>query len=441
MNIIINMASSSKFKQFGLSPLITEEILKKGYKSPTPIQLKAIPHILKGRDLIATAQTGTGKTAAYVLPILNNLLNGGPVCSNQVRVLILLPTRELAVQVGESVALYSKQLPLRSIVVHGGVKINPQMQKLCRGIDVLIATPGRLLDLYRQNAVKFMNLDVLVLDEADKMLDLGFMDEIKQIFSILPKKRQNLLFSATFSDDVRRLANRFVKNPIEISISAPNSPTKMVNQWIYPVDKKKKSALLLFLIKKNNWQQVLIFCETKNRANKLSHFLENEGIKVSTIHGDKSQGTRNKALADFKQSLIQVLVATDIAARGLDINQLPQVVNFDLPKVSQNYIHRIGRTGRAGNTGQAISLVSADEFDYLSDIEHLIKKILVRKIVNGFEPTHDVPVSRLWKKDKKPKKPKKPKINKPDQTKNKKSSINKTSVSRKNIIKKKKSKK
>ncbi len=429
------MSSNCKFKSLGLSSDITEELHKQGYEVPTPIQMKAIPQVLKGEDIIATAQTGTGKTAAYGLPLLNNLLKGELVEANRARALILLPTRELAVQVGESIAAYGESLLLCVFVVHGGVKINPQMQKLCQGVDVLIATPGRLLDLYRQNAVKFNTLEVLVLDEADKMLDLGFSEEIKEIFSILPKKRQNLLFSATFSNEIRQLANQFVKSPLEISLSKPNAPTKMVNQWICPVDKKKKPALLLYLIKKNNWQQVLVFCETKNRANKLSRFLENEKIKVSTIHGDKSQGARIRALTDFKQSLIQVLVATDIAARGLDINQLPQVVNFDLPKVSQNYIHRIGRTGRAGNTGQAISLVSADEFDCLSDIEHLIKKLLTRKFIDGFEPVHDVPVSRLWKKDKKlkkPKKPKKPKINKPDQTKNTKSQGKKISVPRNN---------
>lgn len=397
------------FNSLGLSAPLLQVVSEQGYDTPTPVQLKAIPAIIEGRDVMAAAQTGTGKTAGFALPILQRLSKGEKARSNQARALILTPTRELAVQVNDDVATYAKYLPLRSTVVYGGVKINPQMMALRKGADVLVATPGRLLDLYFQNAVKFNQLEVLVLDEADRMLDMGFIDDIRKIIDLLPKKRQNLMFSATFSDEIRKLAKGLVHNPLEISVNPRNTTATIVKQWICPVDKKQKPALLIHLIKENQWQQVLVFCKTKVGANKLTRLLETEGIKTAAIHGDKSQSARSRALADFKNKNVQILVATDVAARGLDIEQLPQVVNFDLPKVSADYIHRIGRTGRAGVSGQAVSLVSADEFDYLSDIEHLINQLLTRKIIDGFEPRHDVPVSSLGRKSKKIKKPKKSK--------------------------------
>ncbi len=397
------------FASLGLSAPILQAIAEQGYETPSPIQAKAIPAILEGKDVMAAAQTGTGKTAGFTLPILERLSQGQRAQSNHVRALVLTPTRELAAQVSDSVATYGQHLPLRSTVVFGGVKINPQMMKLRRGADVLVATPGRLLDLYNQNAVKFSQLEVLVLDEADRMLDMGFIHDIRKILAILPAKRQNLLFSATFSDEIRKLAKGLVHNPVEISVNPPNSTARKVKQWMCPVDKKQKSALLTQLIHDNRWQQVLVFTRTKHGANKLTRHLDGEGIKAAAIHGNKSQGARTKALADFKAGAIRILVATDIAARGLDIDQLPQVVNFDLPNVPEDYVHRIGRTGRAGASGQAISLVSADEFKQLSDIERLIRQVLTRKFIDGFEPVHSVPESRLDTRPPRPKKPKKPK--------------------------------
>ena len=398
------------FASLGLSQPILEAVTEQGYETPTPIQTKAIPVVMEGKDVMAAAQTGTGKTAGFVLPLLERLSKGERAQANQVRALVLTPTRELAAQVGDSVATYGKHLPLRSTVVFGGVKINPQMMKLRKGVDVLVATPGRLLDLYGQNAVKFKQLEVLVLDEADRMLDMGFIRDIRKILAILPKQRQNLMFSATFSEEIRNLAKGLVNNPIEISVSPRNTTVESVKQWICPVDKKQKSALLTQLIHDNQWEQVLVFTRTKHGANRLTRHLENEGIKAAAIHGNKSQGARTKALADFKSGSTRILVATDIAARGLDIDQLPQVVNFDLPNVPEDYVHRIGRTGRAGATGQAVSLVSADEFKQLTDIERLIKQLLTRKLMDGFEPVHDVPESRLSTRPVRPKKPKKPKV-------------------------------
>jgi ATP-dependent RNA helicase RhlE len=393
------------FTQLGLSAPILKAIDEKGYTEPSPIQAQAIPAVLSGRDVMAAAQTGTGKTAGFTLPILEKLSQGKSAGANQARVLVLTPTRELAAQVSESVATYGKYLQLRSTVVFGGVKINPQMMKLRGGVDVLVATPGRLLDLYNQRAVKFDHLEVLVLDEADRMLDMGFIHDIKKILAVLPKKRQNLLFSATFSEEIRALAKGLVHEPVEISVTPRNRTAPTVKQWICPVDKKQKPDLLIRLIMDNQWEQVLVFSRTKHGANKLTKQLEAAHIRAAAIHGNKSQGARTKALADFKAGAIRVLVATDIAARGLDIDQLPQVVNFDLPNVPEDYVHRIGRTGRAGSTGQAVSLVSADEFKQLSDIEHLTKTLLDRQIVDGFEPTHDVPESSLTRRAPKPKKP------------------------------------
>jgi len=399
------------FASLGLSAPILEAVTAHGYETPSPIQLKAIPAVMAGRDVMAAAQTGTGKTTGFVLPILEKLSQGQRASANQVRALVVTPTRELAAQVGESVVTYGRNLPLTSTVVFGGVKINPQMMKLRRGVDILVATPGRLLDLYNQRAVRFDELEVLVLDEADRMLDMGFIHDIRKILALLPENRQNLMFSATFSDDIRRLAKGMINNPVEISVSPRNTAAPTVRQCIYPVDKKQKTALLTQLILDNKWEQVLVFSRTKHGANKLTKQLEQKGINAAAIHGNKGQGARTKALADFKKGAVRVLVATDIAARGLDIEQLPHVVNFDLPNVPEDYVHRIGRTGRAGSTGEAVSLVSADEFKQLSDIERLIQKLLPREIVDGFDPVHVLPESRL---DNRPIRSKKPKQLKPE---------------------------
>ena len=400
-----------KFTSLNLSAPILDALADKGYKTPSPIQEKAIPVVLEGRDLMAAAQTGTGKTAGFTLPILEILSKGETVKPQQTRVLILTPTRELAAQVHASVVDYGKNLPLKSMSVFGGVSINPQIKRLKKGVDILVATPGRLLDLYNQKAVKFNSLEILVLDEADRMLDMGFIHDIKKILAALPSNRQNLMFSATFSDQIRKLAKGLVNDPVEISVSPRNTTVDTVKQWICPVDKKQKSPLLVQLIKENDWKQVLVFSRTKHGANRLTKQLEGNGIKAIAIHGNKSQGARTKALAEFKQGLVRILVATDIAARGLDINQLPQVVNFDLPNVPEDYVHRIGRTGRAGAQGQAISLVSADEIKQLTDIEKLIKQKLERKLIDGFEPVHDVPESNTNKPKAHPNKPRKPKSN------------------------------
>jgi ATP-dependent RNA helicase RhlE len=400
------------FSTLGLSDPVLKAVAKQGYDTPSPIQKQAIPAVIKGKDVMAAAQTGTGKTAGFTLPLLELLSKGKSARPNQARALILTPTRELAAQVGESVITYGRHLSLRSAVVFGGVKINPQMMKLRKGVDILVATPGRLLDLYNQNAVRFNNLEVLVLDEADRMLDMGFIHDIRKILKTLPKQRQNLMFSATFSPQIRELAKGIVHNPVEISVSPRNTTATTVKQWICPVDKKLKSALLIQLIKDNNWEQVLVFSRTKHGADRLARQLNNKKINAAAIHGNKSQGARTKALAHFKNNSVRVLVATDIAARGLDIDQLPQVVNFDLPNVPEDYIHRIGRTGRAGSKGQAVSLVSADEFKQLSDIERLIKQLLPRKLIDGFEPVHDVPESRLDLRPARGKKPKKLKTKK-----------------------------
>lgn len=402
-----------QFTELNLLPELLKAIADKGYQTPSPIQQQAIPAILAGRDVMAAAQTGTGKTAGFTLPMLQLLMaglgQGRKVQSNHVRALVLTPTRELAAQVAENVAQYSVHLPLRSAVVFGGVKINPQMMAMRKGMDVLVATPGRLLDLYQQNAVKFGQIELLVLDEADRMLDMGFIHDIKKILALLPKKRQNLLFSATFSDDIRKLAKGLVNDPLEVSVSPANTTAERVEQLIYPVDKNRKAALVTKLIGDNNWQQVLIFTKTKHMANKLSLHLNTAGISAAPIHGNKSQNARTKALADFKAGTVRALVATDIAARGLDIDQLPQVVNFELPNVAEDYVHRIGRTGRAGAAGHAVSLVCADESKELSGIERLIKQVLPRQVLAGFEPVHALAEGKLNTKPYKPKKPKQPK--------------------------------
>lgn len=389
------MTQNMKFTELSLNESILRAIEETGYTEPTPIQAQAIPAVIEGKDVMAAAQTGTGKTAGFTLPILHTLSKGKKASANKTRALILTPTRELAAQIAESVDTYGKYLPITSTVVFGGVKINPQMQRLRRGVDILVATPGRLLDLFNQNAVKFDELEMLVLDEADRMLDMGFIHDIKRIIKELPKNRQNLLFSATFSDDIRNLAKGLVNNPIEISVTPRNTTVKAVKQWLVPVDKSKKTQLLINLIKDKQWHQVLVFSRTKHGANKLVKKLDAAGIRALAIHGNKSQGARTRALAEFKQLKIQVLVATDIAARGIDIDELPNVVNFDLPNVPEDYVHRIGRTGRAGASGEAVSLVSADEIDQLIDIERLTQKLIDRVVVDGFDPQHVVPESSL----------------------------------------------
>ncbi|MDA3958322.1 DEAD/DEAH box helicase [Oceanispirochaeta sp.] len=398
---------SEKFTGFGLSPALLKAIERQKYEDPSPIQIQTIPAVMAGHDVLAAAQTGTGKTAAYTLPILDHLSKGSKVRPNHVRALILTPTRELAAQVYESVTNYSRFMPLHSTVVYGGVKINPQMIRLTKGMDILVATPGRLLDLYRQNTVNFQQLEILILDEADRMLNLGFLPEIREIQALIPSKRQTLMFTATFSDEVRALAKDFVSHPVEISVNPEEITVDSVTQWIYPVDKLKKSSLLLKLIRDNHWDKILIFTKTKNGADHLSRKLLKAGIATATIHGNKSQGARSRALAEFKSDKLSILVATDLAARGLDIDQLPLVVNFDLPHLKEDYIHRIGRTGRAGATGEAISFVCFDDFEKLADIERLTKQVLDRRIVEGFEPEKALPESQLDLRPFKPKKPKK----------------------------------
>jgi ATP-dependent RNA helicase RhlE len=373
-----------------IQPLL-QAVQELGYTEPSPIQTKAIPAVLEGRDLLASAQTGTGKTASFVLPILQQVHDKPRMGSNGVRVLILTPTRELAAQVHESIVEYGRHLSVRSTVVFGGVKINPQMMRLRSGVEIVVATPGRLLDLYQQNAIRFDKIDTLVLDEADRMLDMGFIHDIKRIIGLMPSKRQNLLFSATFSDDIRKLVKGLLTNPVEIDVAPRNVAASTVKQTIHPVDKSQKSALLSHLIHKNKWGQTLVFSRTKHGANKLVKQLAENRIHAAAIHGNKSQAQRTKALADFKSGEVHILVATDIAARGLDIDQLPCVVNFDLPQVPEDYVHRIGRTGRAGASGFAVSLVSADEAAQLHAIEKLIKQKLHRMEVEDFEPEHNVP--------------------------------------------------
>ena len=398
------------FSSLGLCDALLRAVQDEGYQQPSPIQKEAIPAILAGKDVMAAAQTGTGKTAGFTLPLLQQLSQGHKAKANTARALVLTPTRELAAQVAQSVKVYGQHLPLRSEVVFGGVKINPQMQRLRGGVDILVATPGRLLDLYNQNAIKFPQLEILVLDEADRMLDMGFIHDIRKILALLPKKRQNLLFSATFSNEIRKLSGGILHQPISIEVSPRNAAAKTVKQEVIEVDKAQKSALLSFLIGKNNWKQVLVFSRTKHGANRLASKLIKDGLKAAAIHGNKTQGARTKALAQFKSGEVRVLVATDIAARGLDIDQLPHVINFDLPQVAEDYVHRIGRTGRAGMEGEAISLVSADEAKQLQDIETLIQQRLPRETEEGFEPKHPVPLTQPRKGGPKPaKKPKKPK--------------------------------
>jgi ATP-dependent RNA helicase RhlE len=364
----------TQFSSLGLIEPLQRAVSEQGYETATPIQARAIPVILEGRDVLAAAQTGTGKTAGFTLPLLQRLADrqstGG---FHPVRALVLTPTRELAAQVGESVDTYGKHLKLRSTVIFGGVGINPQIDRLRKGVDILVATPGRLLDLHSQRAVDLSRVEILVLDEADRMLDMGFIHDIRRVLKLLPAKRQNLLFSATFSDEIRQLATGLLDKPVSIDVAPRNTTAERVQQSVYMVDKADKSSLLSALVRAGGWEQVLVFTRTKHGANRLATQLERDGITSAAIHGNKSQNARTKALADFKSKSIRVLVATDIAARGLDIDQLPHVVNFELPNVPEDYVHRIGRTGRAGAEGEAISLVEPEERKLLLAIERLLK--------------------------------------------------------------------
>jgi ATP-dependent RNA helicase RhlE len=376
------------FDKLGLSKPLLKAIQEQGYTKPTPIQQQAIPIILKRKDILAGAQTGTGKTAGFTLPLLELLSRKQTHKSkhHKTKALILTPTRELAAQVGESVELYGKHLAFKSIVIFGGVKINPQIAKLRKGVDIIIATPGRLLDHMSQKTVDLKDIEFLILDEADRMLDMGFINDIKKILAVLPQQKQTLLFSATYSNDIKKLSNSLLKSPMLIEVARQNTASECVTQAIYHVDKVRKSELLTHLISKGNSKQVLVFTRTKHGANRLTGQLEKDGITAVAIHGNKSQNARTKALADFKNGDVRVLVATDIAARGIDIDQLPHVVNFELPNISEDYVHRIGRTGRAGNNGEAISLVCVDEDEYLANIEKLIKKEIPKVWIKGFKP-------------------------------------------------------
>ena len=373
------------FSKLGLSEPILKAVEEKGYTEPSPIQKEAIPMILKRKDVLAGAQTGTGKTAGFTLPMLE-LLNSKKHASGKpyIKALVLTPTRELAAQVGESIETYSKYLPFKSTVIFGGVGINPQKAILRKGIDILTATPGRLLDHVGQKTIDLSRVEFLVLDEADRMLDMGFIHDIKKLLAILPKHRQNLLFSATFSNEIKKLADGLLDSPVLIEVARRNTSSEQVKQAIHFVNKDSKKDLLIHLIQKENWKQVLVFTRTKHGANRLSENLNKSGITSAAIHGNKSQGARTKALANFKGGSVRVLVATDIAARGIDINQLPHVVNYELPNVSEDYVHRIGRTGRAGNEGIALSLVCGEEIEYLEGIEKLIKKDIEKVEIDGF---------------------------------------------------------
>ncbi len=378
------------FESLGLAPPILRAILEAGYTIPTPIQAQAIPAVLSGGDLLAGAQTGTGKTAGFTLPLLHMMASrtATPKVAGRppVRALILTPTRELAAQVEESVRTYGKYLPLRSMVIFGGVGMNPQIDALRRGVDILVATPGRLLDHHQQGTLDLSQVEFFVLDEADRMLDMGFIHDIRRVLAILPPKKQSLLFSATFSDEIKVLAEKLLNHPKTIEVARRNATADTVEQVVHPVDRDRKKDLLAHLIKQNKWSQVLVFTRMKHGANRLVEYLEKQDITAMAIHGNKSQSARTRALAEFKTGDLQVLVATDIAARGIDIDQLPHVVNFELPNVPEDYVHRIGRTGRAGAEGRAVSLVCIDEEGFLSDIERLIKRPVPREVIAGFEP-------------------------------------------------------
>jgi len=379
------------FSELGLSAELLRATDKQGYQEATPIQQQAIPLILEGRDLLAGAQTGTGKTAGFTLPLLQRLQNSEPQGhKRRVRALILVPTRELAAQVAESVRDYGRYLPFSSTVIFGGVSINPQISKLRNGVDIVIATPGRLLDHMQRGTIRLDAVETLVLDEADRMLDMGFIRDIRKVLQAIPARRQNLLFSATFSKDIKQLANELLNAPMEIQVARQNTTAEQISQVVHPVDRNRKRELLSHMIGAGNWRQVLVFTRTKHLANRLAQQLERDGLSAAAIHGNKSQGARTRALADFKKGAIRVLVATDIAARGLDIQQLPHVVNFELPNVPEDYVHRIGRTGRAGMEGEAVSLVCIDEKKLLSDIERLLKQDIKKVVIPGYEPDESI---------------------------------------------------
>ncbi|MFT7497718.1 MAG: ATP-dependent RNA helicase RhlE [Porticoccaceae bacterium] len=375
------------FKSLGLIPELLKAVEKQGYTIPSPIQEKAIPKVLERKDVLASAQTGTGKTAGFTLPILQILHQTKKEGRRPVRALVLTPTRELAAQVHKNVMDYSQFLDIKSTVIFGGVNAKPQIKSLKYGVDIVVATPGRLLDLIDQRALSLGRVDILVLDEADRMLDMGFLRDIKKIIAMMPTKRQNLLFSATFSKEIKKLAEGILTKPVLVEAERENSTAEMVVQKAYRIDKDDKIEFTIKLISDGNWKQVLIFTRTKHRANKLSEKLEKAGISSAAIHGNKSQGARTKALAAFKSARVRVLVATDIAARGLDIPLLPHVINFELPNIAEDYVHRIGRTGRAGASGEAISLVDVDEIEYVEGIEKLLGQKLDAEIIEGFEPT------------------------------------------------------
>ena len=382
-----------RFDELGLAPELLKALVEEGYTSPTPIQAQAIPIVLEGKDLMGGAQTGTGKTAAFTLPLLQRILpfatpSPSPA-RHPVRVLILAPTRELAIQVHQSVVTYSRHVPLKSLCVYGGVDIKPQIEAIRKGVEILVATPGRLLDLVEQKCLNFGSVSALVLDEADRMLDMGFVPDVTRILSLLPKERQSLLFSATFSDEIKKLADKMLKTPILIEVAKRNTVSETITHRVHPVAADTKRALLVKLLRSSDFNQVLVFTRTKLETSKLARELQKAGVKADSIHGDKSQLERLKALEAFKTGEILVLVATDVAARGLDIDELPHVINFELPHTPEDYVHRIGRTGRAGKQGTAISLVSAHEVPYLVDIEKLIKIQVEQVVVPGFEPEYD----------------------------------------------------
>ena len=379
------------FDTLGLYEPILKALKHKGYKEPSPIQAKAIPAILERRDVMAAAQTGTGKTASFILPILHMLSNPKHKFKGHViRTLIVTPTRELAAQVRESAVTYGRYLDLKSTAIYGGTSVRNQKKVLRKGIDILVATPGRLLDLYNQKSIDFSKVEILVLDEADQMLDMGFINDIKKIIRLLPDRRQNLMFTATFSDPFRALANKFSYNPLEISVTRDNETAKNIEHYIHPVDTSRKSELLIHLIKTEKWKQALVFTRTKHGANRLTKKLIQSHITAVAIHGNKTQNYRTRALDDFKKNRVKILVATDVAARGIDIKNMNQVINFDLPTVAKDYVHRIGRTGRAGESGKAISFVGSEQFELLDDIQKLLKQTLAQHIVDGFEPSSPI---------------------------------------------------
>ncbi|KPD24933.1 DEAD/DEAH box helicase [Idiomarina zobellii] len=378
--------NQSSFQSLGLNDNILRAVNECGYTTPTPIQEQAIPTVMRGHDLLAAAQTGTGKTAGFTLPLLHNLSLTKTESKPVIRALILTPTRELAAQVEDNLNTYAKYTGLKSLVIFGGVGINPQINALRRGVDILVATPGRLLDHSRQGTVDLSEIDVLILDEADRMLDMGFIHDIKKVMKLIPEQRQTLLFSATFSKEIKALAQQFMHQPKLVEVARQNATADTIEQRVYPVDKKRKRELLSYLIGSRNWRQVLVFTRTKHGANRLATQLSDDGLPAMAIHGNKSQGARTKALAQFKAGKLRVLVATDIAARGIDIDELPHVINFELPQVAEDYVHRIGRTGRAGSEGEAASLVCVDEHKLLRDIEKLTKNEIPKEVVPGFEP-------------------------------------------------------